>query len=149
MKYIRILCIVAGIAIFLFGAGAVVNAMVNPVKTTGQWYLTVGGMLLTGAAVSTASYKILPKVSNSTPTVKDEVEIMPTPEVKQPTDTKVISGIELDKGQLTDYECLNHLTKRFFNAKDVEAIEYCKKLQERMFELHYGQNPKVEVPAIS
>ena len=141
MKYVRNVVIAVGVAIFLFGAGAVVNSFVNPVKTTGSWYLQVAGLLAGGTAISAAGYKFLGNKKEEdvvmTEIKKEDVKKATVVNTKD-NETKD-PMIHLDMTQLADYECLNHLTVRFASVGDTEAVEHCKKLQERMFELYYGK----------
>lgn len=129
MKYVRTGLIALGVALFLYGAGAVAFSMVKPVKTTGQWYLTVAGFMATGAAVSGGAYKLLgTKETTNMGLIQttDKAKILP-------------DKIELDAKQLADFECMNHLTTRFSAAKDAEGIKLCRQLQDRIFELHHGK----------
>lgn len=137
MKYVRNVFITLGLVVFLFGAGAVVNSLVNPVKTTGQWYLQVGGLIIGGLAASSLSYKFIPK---TTGTKKEETMSTKVTETSTEGATEKKSPmLKLEEIQLADYACLNHLTKRFAEVGDADAVDNCKKLQERMFELYYGK----------
>ena len=157
MKYARIIGIILGIILFLYGAGAVANSFINPVKTTGQWYLGVAGVMFAGVTTSFGSYKFLIQSktdiqdldTNFPPYPVKPIPLpIPTPEpVPEEIDTMDDPMIHLENVQLADYECLNHLTKRFSTVGDSEAVEHCKKLQERMFELYYGK--KVVEPITS
>ena len=60
-----------------------------------------------------------------------------TPE-KKATDI-LPDKIQMDAKQFADFECLNHLTTRFTAAQDSEGIALCRKLQDRLFELHHGK----------
>lgn len=136
--------LVIGILLFLYGGGAVVTSLFFPVHKTVEWYLSVFGFMSSGLISSILSLVIKSKnkpVIQSSITKQKPVQIITETKMAEIV-TNPTSITKLTDDQIADFQCLNHLTVRF--SGDKEAVEACRKLQERLFELYYAQKTVVE-----
>jgi hypothetical protein len=83
--------------------------------TGGAWYAQVFGLMLGGVAVY---------VGSNFRTIKRKAGLTVVPEI--------------EPLQQRDLECFNHLTERMAMSGDKDGIEACKRLQDCLFNLHYG-----------
>lgn len=139
MRIVNWIGVIVGLGIMGYGLGAVgYNAWVEPLKTTVGWYLQVAGCVVGGGIVAYVSL-LLKDYSFKLPAINVERKVQV---VKPETETKVLPDkIVLDAKRLADYECLNHLSERLSEAQDGEGVGLCRKLQDRLFELHHGKTP--------